>query len=126
MALSQNLPVYVDVYHYINAVITMQKNLPRDVKHTVGQTWINKALELPQFIIHANMFKSERSYWLSEFICNFEYCKMIVRLAGDNKWISLKQQANLMSLEAVIGKQITAWKNTAKARSKGLKPKSED
>ena len=50
---------------------------------------------------------------------------MIVRLAGDNKWISLKQQANLMSLEAVIGKQITAWKNTAKTRSKGLKPKSE-
>lgn len=32
MALSNELPVYVETYHYIQAVIDTQKNFPRDVK----------------------------------------------------------------------------------------------
>lgn len=116
MALSNKLPVYVETYHYIQAVIDTQKNFPRDVKHTVGQEWIKIAISLPTFIVKANMFKSEREAYLTDFICEFEHCKLIVRLAGDNRWISRKQQSNLMYLEATIGKQVTAWKNASKKR----------
>ncbi len=116
MALSNELPVYVETYHYIQAVIDTQKNFPRDVKHTVGQEWIRIAISLPTFIVKANMFKSEREAYLTDFICEFEHCKLIVRLAGDNRWISRKQQSNLMYLEATIGKQVTAWKNASKKR----------
>ncbi len=113
MALSNELPVYVETYHYIQAVLDTQKNFPRDIKHTVGQEWIRKVISLPTFIVRANMFKSEREAYLTDFISEFEFCKMIVRLAGDNRWISRKQQSNLMYLEAAIGKQVTAWKNAS-------------
>lgn len=116
MALSNELPVYIKTYHYIQAVLNIHKIFPRDIKHTVGQEWIKRAISLPTFIVKANMFKSEREKYLTEFICEFEYCKLIVRLAGDNHWIGRRQQANLMYLEATIGKQVTAWKNASKKR----------
>lgn len=116
MALSNELPVYIDTIHYIQAVIDTHKIFPRDVKHTIGQEWIRKAIELPTYIVRANMFKSEREAYLTDFICEFEFCKMVVRLAGDNCWISRKQQSNLMYLEGTIGKQVTAWKNASKPR----------
>lgn len=62
------------------------------------------------------MFKSEREAYLTDFICEFEFCKLIVRLAGENHWISRKQQSHLMYLEATVGKQVTAWKNASKAK----------
>lgn len=126
MALSNELPVYVETYHYIQAVIDTQKNFPRDVKHTVGQEWIKIAISLPTFIVKANMFKSEREAYLTDFICEFEHCKLIVRLAGDNRWISRKQQSNLMYLEATIGKQVTAWKNASKKRYRKRTSADED
>lgn len=118
MALSNELPVYIDTYHYIQAVLDTQKNFPRDIKHTVGQEWIKRVIALPTFIVRANMFKSEREAYLTDFICEFEFCKLIVRLAGENHWISRKQQSHLMYLEAAIGKQVTAWKNFSKAKYK--------
>ena len=60
MALSNELPVYVETYHYIQAVLDTHKNFPRDIKHTVGQEWIKRVISLPTFIVRANMFKSER------------------------------------------------------------------
>lgn len=118
MALSNELPVYIDTYHYIQAVLDTQKNFPRDIKHTVGQEWIKRVIALPTFIVRANMFKSEREAYLTDFICEFEFCKLIVRLAGESHWISRKQQSHLMYLEAAIGKQVTAWKNFSKAKYK--------
>lgn len=116
MALSNELPVYIDTYHYIQAVLEIHKVFPRDIKHTVGQEWIKRVITLPTFIVRANMFKSEREAYLTDFICEFEFCKLIVRLAGENRWISRKQQSHLMYLEAAIGKQVTAWKNASKTR----------
>lgn len=116
MALSNELPVYVDTYNYIKAILKIHKNFPRDIKHTVGQEWIKTAITLPTFIVKANMFKSEREAYLTDFICEFEFCKMIVRLAGEERWISLKQQSYLMYLESAIGKQVTAWKNSSKPK----------
>ena len=126
MAISNELPVYIETYHYIQAVLDIHKNFPRDIKHTVGQEWIKVAISLPTFIVRANMFKSEREAYLTDFICEFEHCKLIVRLAGDNHWISRKQQAHLMYLEATIGKQITAWKNASTRRYRKKKPEDID
>jgi len=128
MALSSELPVYIDTYNYIKAVLSTHKDFPRDVKHTIGQIWLQKVVMLPTYIVHANMFRSEREAYLTDFICDFEFCKMIVRLAGELHWISRKQQSNLMYLEAAIGRQVTAWKNVSakKARAKSTtkdKPK---
>lgn len=122
MALSSELPVFIDTYNYIKAVLSIHKDFPRDVKHTVGQVWIEKTVLLPTHIVHANMFRSEREAYLTDFICDFEFCKMVVRLAGELHWISRKQQSNLMYLEAAIGRQVTAWKNASarKIRNKSL------
>lgn len=124
MALSNELPVYIDTLKYIQAVINTNKNFPRDIKHTIGQKWIEKSIELPTYIVKANMFKSEREAYLTDFICEFEFCKMVVNLAGENRWISRKQQSNLMYLEAQIGKQVTAWKNASKPRYRKRKSPS--
>lgn len=126
MVLSNELPVYIETYRYIQAVLDTHKNFPRDIKHTIGQEWIRVAVSLPTFIVRANMFKSEREAYLTDFICEFEHCKLIVRLAGDNRWISRKQQSNLMYLEATIGKQVTAWKNASTKRYRKLKVQEPD
>ena len=126
MALSADLPIYKSTYEYMRTAIKYHKNSPRYMNHSIVQILLTKISEVPTFILHANMFKEERERWLSEFICNFEYCKMVIRLAGDEQWISRKQQAHLIYLEEGIGKQVTAWKNSNRKHRKRLRLKSRE
>lgn len=121
--ISSELPVYKDTVQYIKEICNLQVNFPRDFKHTIGQQWIMKAIGLPGHIIRANMFPEERTKHLSEYICDFEFCKIVTLLAGENKWIGRNKMANLLYMEGGIGKQVTAWKNW-KPRKKAIKPKN--
>lgn len=118
MALAEDLKVYGDLYKYLSAAVDAVPNFPRLFRFSVGEEFLKTATRLPKMIVLANMFKSERAAYLSDFIAEFENCKVIVRLASDKKWLSRKQLSNLMYLEALIGKQITAWKNFTPTKPK--------
>ena len=74
----------------------------------------NVALDLFEYIQLANRSfkeKDKRVKYLEAFIIKFELLKVLIRLCGEKRIISIKQLSRLSVLIEKIGKQANAWKN---------------
>lgn len=82
MALTEQLPVYRDVYRLILLIYRYTRNFPREYKYTLGQEMKRDAIMLVRSIYRANRSESKRQ-WLEEFLDNFEILKLEIRLCVD-------------------------------------------
>ena len=110
--IASELKVYRDTYLLCTKLMDTTMHFPRMHKYTLGQKINSVSLELFEYIQLANMFKQERLKYLNGFIVKFELLKILIRIAGEKKLISLSRQAEFAQLISGIGKQITAWKNS--------------
>lgn len=110
LALTETLPVYLDVYRLIQLLYLRTRDFPREYKYSLGQDMRRDALILVRSIYRANRSEHKRQ-WLEEFLDNFEVLKLEIRLCVDLRLLSPRQQAELAPLMESIGKQATAWKN---------------
>ena len=113
MALTEQLPVYRDVYKLILLVFQYTKEFPREYKYTLGQDMKRDSITLVRSIYRANR-STEKKVWLEEFLDNYEILKLEIRLAVDLHLITIKHLAEMSELMESIGKQVTAWKNRYK------------
>ena len=129
MALTEQLPVYRDVYRLITIVFQVTQNYPRDYKYSLGQDMKRDSLKLVRSIYRANRSVSKRE-WLEDFytksnfqfedfLDDFEILKLEIRLSVDLHLLSLRKQAEMSPLLESIGKQVTAWKNAGTHYLKG-------
>ena len=87
---------------------------PKAHKHTIGQKMTNVSLELFEYIQLANRSIANKDYrvrMLEGFLVKFELLKVLIRLCGEKRIISIKQVARLSILTEKIGKQANSWKN---------------
>lgn len=62
---------------------------------------------------YINRDRSIRIQHLINFQSHFEVLKLLVRIAGERRWIlGRSRHANIIELMDQIGKQSTAWKNS--------------
>lgn len=111
--LTSELPVYKDTFDLVSLIMDYTPSFPKSYKHTIGQKMTNVSLELFEYLQLANRSVNERSYrvkMLEGFLVKFELLKVLVRLCGEKKIITVKQLARLSILIEKIGKQVTAWK----------------
>ncbi len=111
MALTEQLPVYREVYKMILLVFQYTKHFTRAFKYTLGQDMKRDAIELVRSIYRANR-SAEKRVWLEEFLDNYEILKLEIRLAVDLRLITFKHLAEMSEIMESIGRQITAWKNS--------------
>lgn len=117
MALTEQLPVYRDVYKLIQMVFAFTKDFPREYKYSLGQDMKHDALRLVRSIYRANRSESKRE-WLEDFLDDFEILKLEIRLCVDLHLLTLRRQSEAAPLLESIGKQVTAWKNAGTRRPK--------
>ena len=99
MALTEQLPVYRDVYKLIQILFDVTQTFPMDYKYSLGQDMKHDALRLVRSIYRANRSESKKE-WL------------------DLKLLTLRKQSEISPLMESIGKQVTAWKNAGTRRPK--------
>lgn len=112
--LSSELPIYRDTYNLTSLIVDYVGAFPKLHKHTIGQRLTNAALDLFEYIQLANRAATERDKrvrYLECFVIKFELLKVLVRLCGEKKIITLKQLSRLSVLIESIGKQANAWKS---------------
>ena len=110
MALTEQLPVYRDVYKLILLVFQYTKSLPREYKYTLGQDMKRDAITLVRSIYRANR-SADKKVWLEEFLDNYEILKLEIRLSVDLHLMTVRHLAEMSVIMDSIGKQVTAWKN---------------
>lgn len=113
MALSEELPIYRDTYKLLLEIYKTTTKFSREYKFSLGQDMKRDALFLFRNIYRANINIYKRSF-LEEFLSDYELLKLEIRLCRDLNIISVKKLAELSAIMDKIGKQATAWKNSAK------------
>jgi hypothetical protein len=108
MALYYELPVYRDVYSLILLLYKHTKEFPREYKYSLGQELKRDALQLIRGIYRVNKARNKQQHFYG-LLDDYELIKFQIRLCADLKLLSIKQQSEIMQLNEVIGKQLTAW-----------------
>lgn len=112
MALYHDLPVYKDTYQLTCKIFEHTHHFPREYKYTLGQDMKRDALHLMRNIYRVNKAKHKQTLQ-EEFLDDFELLKLQIRLCSDMKLLSHAKQAELATLTASIGKQMTGWRNAS-------------
>jgi translation initiation factor RLI1 len=112
VALSSELPIYKVAYDLSDLAIDLVRNMPRDVKGVIGGELRDQALMLVVLIYRANVAR-EKAAHLMEIVERLQVVELLLRLARDKRFISVKQYAMAIGLTGSIGKQATAWRKSA-------------
>jgi len=112
MALHTQLPIYKVAYDLLDVVTDLTKNMPRDVKRSIGGKIGDECVEIVVLIFRANC-SADRAAHLGELIERLQVIELLVRLARDKRWTSTGQYAAAIQLTQSIGKQANGWRRSA-------------
>jgi hypothetical protein len=104
MALYYDLPVYKDVYSLILILYRYTKEFSREYKYTIGQDLKRDALVSVRGVYRVNKASDKAEHFV-QLLDDFELIKFQIRLCGDLKLFTIKQQSELIELCDTIGKQ---------------------
>ena len=111
--IASELKVYRDTFNLTKLILEVVKQFPKLAKYTIGQRAIDTCLNLLDLIQMINMSEArERQTYFLRFIMNAEKLKVLVRLAVEEKIISVTKQSQIAILQNSIGKQISGWKKS--------------
>ena len=97
-----NTQIYLDCRRLMDAILDITINFPRSFKFSIGSKMHELGVSLIKEIQH-----------LIDFQSDFEVLKLLIRIAGERKWIQGRgRHADIIEIMDTIGKQSTAWKNS--------------
>jgi hypothetical protein len=109
MAIHTNLPIYKVTYDLFSLVTQITRNMPRDVKASVGGKVRDECVELLVLIYRANSSKDKVPH-LAALLERLQVTELLLRLSRDMHFISTSQYARAVQLTDSIGKQASGWR----------------
>lgn len=115
MAIHTELPIYKVAYDLLGVVIALVKNMPREVKQSIGGKIRDECIEVATLVFRANVAADKAPHLLT-LLEHLQVAELLLRLARDHRFISTGQYAQAIALTGSIGKQANGWRKSAAAR----------
>jgi hypothetical protein len=109
MALHKHLPIYKLAYDLLDVALDLVRNLPRDVKHSLGDKLHRECIEMLVLVGRANA-ATDKVPFITELIERLEVAELMLRLSHDKRFISHKQYARAVELTGRLGQQAGGWR----------------
>ena len=109
MAMHTELAIYNAAMGLLHMATTLTRNIPRDLKQSLGKRVIDECIEVLMLIARANATQDKRPH-LTLLVEKVQVVEFLMRLFKDNRFISVSQHAKAIEVTASIGKQANAWK----------------
>jgi len=103
----QDLPVFADVHTLTLRVFELTAHFPREYEFTRGQDMKRDCLVLLRSIYRINR-SWDKVALLETFLDDFELLRLEIRLATDQRLLSVKQRAHLSVVMDSIARQVRA------------------
>jgi len=116
--LTEDLKIYKDMYDLTKFIVEAKHNFSREHKYDLGNRLLDKAVECCELVQCANSDKSQRVAYLQDFARCFGSLRLYLRLCRDFGQIPNDKFGRVLELTAEIGKQCTAWRKSASAKSR--------
>lgn len=114
MALAEDLSIYKTTRDLCRLVFATVRNMPRDVKHTLGRKLMDECTDMTVLILRANS-SEQKDRHLQELREHQKTAELISQLLFDMRCIGTDQFARATELLASIGKQASGWKRSSAA-----------
>lgn len=121
MAVTTTLPIYKVAYDLFREVTESTRNMPRDVKQSLGGRVRDETLEIVTLIFRANAALDKVPH-LNDLLERLEVVNLLLRLARDMHFIATKQYAAAIALTDQVGKQAGGWRKKQSASSPVASP----
>jgi hypothetical protein len=115
MAYHTNLQIYKVAYDLLGIAADLVKNMPRDFKGSFGRKINEECIEILVLIARANAARDKVAH-IDDLLERVQVAELLIRLARDKRFISVKQYAAAVALTTQVGKQANGWKKSAAAR----------
>lgn len=112
MAIHTELPIYKVAYDLLGVVIQLVKNMPREVKQSIGAKIRDECIEVSTLVFRANVAQDKAPHLL-DLLEHLQVAELLLRLARDHRFISTGQYAKAIALTGSIGKQANGWRKFA-------------
>lgn len=107
------LSVYAAVSALIKDVYALQRNLPRDLRYTVGQEVLLKLVQVLHFIYAANLNRGKnRAESIGSALSHMEFIMISFRVFNSLNVLSEKQYVGVSYKISDVIKQLTKWHNS--------------
>lgn len=104
----QNLPIFQKTYDLILWLFPIINKFPKSQKFVLGQQIENIFLDILEGIIQANQERNKIPY-LKQASVDLDKIRILIRLAKDLKFISVKQYGLTAEKINEIGKMLGGW-----------------
>ena len=119
MAQYQHLPIYRLTYELLNRIVVAVRAFPRDDKFTLGQSMKAEVMAMVVLIYRANSTEGEkRAELIERLLEGLQVVGLLVRLAKDQRILSIKSYASIVEMTESLGKQAQGWKKATAAKAK--------
>ena len=109
MAMHTELTIYKAALGLLQMATNLTRNIPRDLKQSLGRRMIDECIDVLMLIARANSARDKRPH-LGDLVERVQVIEMMMRLFKDSRFISVTQLANAIEVTTSIGKQANAWK----------------
>lgn len=109
MAMHTELSIYKAASGLLQMATNITKNIPRELKQSLGRRVIDECVDVLILIARANATQDKRPH-LTVLVEKVQVIELLMRLFKDNRFISVGQHAGTMEVTTSIGKQANAWK----------------
>lgn len=111
MALHHELPIYRDTRNLLGQTLKIVRNLPRDLKQTMGRSLLEEVSDLSRMIMQANVAQgSDKRIPLTELIERAEVIGFQFRALAEIGVVPRTHHADVIESLAAIGKQANGIK----------------
>jgi len=111
MAMHTELSIYKASLGLLQMATTLTRNIPRDLKQSLGKRVIDECIDVLMLIARANSTQ-DKSPHLTLLIEKVQVIEFLMRLFKESRFISVGQHANAIEVTTSIGKQASAWKRS--------------
>ena len=111
MGMHTDLSIYRAAMGLLLMATTLTRNVPRDLKQSLGKRVIDECIEVLMLIARANATQDKRPH-LTLLVEKVQVVEFLMRLFKDNRFISIPQHAQAIEVTTSIGKQANAWKRS--------------
>lgn len=109
MALHTTLPIHKTAYELFGAIVDLVRNMPRDIKQSLGTVMRDQAMQILLLVGKANA-AADKVPHITQLLEHREAVELMLRTCLDKRFISRAQWARAVELTDSIGKQAGGWR----------------
>ena len=111
MAMHMDLQIYKASLGLLQMATNLTRNIPRDLKLSLGKRVIDECIDVLMLIARANATRDKHPH-LIQLVEKIQVIEFLMRLFKESRFISISQHAKTMEVTTSIGKQANAWKRS--------------